>query len=133
MQPQGKGLDGAGSRPAAHTQKVHDHQGAGGPVRAQIQHIRQSRRGNSTHPVPAVGERYRKPRVQQHVTDHAAAHATDNRQQQETHHVKPQGARHRAAEQAISHHGCNIYDAEQRLGLDGAEHGLTPFGVRYGE
>ena len=25
VQPQGKGLDGAGSRPAAHTQKVHDH------------------------------------------------------------------------------------------------------------
>ena len=44
VQSQGKGFDGAGSRLTAHAQKVYDHKGAGGPVRAQIQHIRQRRR-----------------------------------------------------------------------------------------
>ena len=32
VQSQGKGFDGAGSRPTAHAQKVYDHKGAGGPV-----------------------------------------------------------------------------------------------------
>ena len=126
MQAQVQGLDGAGRSPTPHAHEVHDEQGAGCPAGAQINAVRQDGRADCANPVAAVGERHGQARVQQHVTNQAAAHTAGNGEQQEAHNVEPEGARHGTAEQAVGDNGGNVDDAEYLVGVKELMHGRSP-------